>query len=78
MQEHDKSAKEGDFKSGLSQHKVMTGHKVLTKPMPEGVSVIDSEPSYIHRKVKEAIHIKLRGATLNRTDMTYLTSIYSC
>ena len=35
--------------------------------MMEGVSVIDSEPRNLHRKVKEAIHIKLQGATLNRT-----------
>ena len=44
-----------------------TGYKVLSKPVTEGVSMIDNEPRNIHRKVKEAIHIKLRGATLNRT-----------
>ena len=53
--------------SRLSQHQVMTGHKVLNKPVIEGVNVIDSEPRNMHRSVKEAIHIKLRGATLNRT-----------
>ena len=32
-QEHDKTVKEGDSKSSLSQHQVMTGHTVLSKPM---------------------------------------------
>ena len=44
----------------------MTGHKVLSKPVIEGVSVKDSEPRNLHKKVKDAIHFKLRGATLNR------------
>ena len=29
--------------------------------------MINNEPRNTHRKVKEAMHIKLRGATLNRT-----------
>ena len=64
--EHDNSVKEGDSNLALIQHQVMTGHKVLSKPVIEGVAVIDSEPRNIHRKVKEAIHIKLRGSTNNR------------
>ena len=59
IQEHDKSVKEGYSKLALSQHQVMTGHKVLNKPMIEGIRVIDSENRNLHRKVKEAIHIKL-------------------
>ena len=58
---------QGDSKSALSQNQVRTGHKVIRKPVIEGVSVIDSEPRNLHKKVKEAIHITLRGATLNRT-----------
>ena len=78
-QAHDKSVKEGDSKSSLSQHQLMTGHKVLNKPMIEGVRVIDSDTSNLHRKVKEAIHIKIRGAILNRTEgTTYLTYTYVC
>ena len=57
-QEHDKSVKEGDSQSALSQHQVTTGHKALSKPMIEGISMIDSEPRNLHRKVKETIHIK--------------------
>ena len=44
----------------------MTGHKVLNKPMIEGISMIDSDNRNLHRRVKEAIHIKRIGATLNR------------
>ena len=58
-QEYDKSVREGDSKSALSQHQVMTGHKVLSKLVIERVSVIDSEPRNLHRKVREAINIKL-------------------
>ena len=66
-QEHDKSVNEGDSKSALSQYQMMIGHNGLSTRMLEGVSVIDSEPRNLHRKFKEAIHIKLRGATLHRT-----------
>ena len=45
----------------------MTGHTILSKPVIEGVNLIDSEPMNMHRKVKEAIHIKLLAATLKRT-----------
>ena len=54
----------------------MAGHKVLNKPMIEGVSVTDSDNRNLHRKVKEAIHIKLRGATLNRTGWYDLPDLY--
>ena len=68
--------KEGDSKSALSQHQVMTGHKVMNKPMIEGVRVIDSDTRNLHRKVKEAIHIKLRGSTLNRMGGYDLPDLY--
>ena len=58
-QEHDKSVKEDDLKSALSQHQVMTGHKVLNKSMIEGVRTIDSDTRNLHTKVKEVIHNKL-------------------
>ena len=41
-QEHDNSVKEGDSESAHSQHQVMTGRKVLSKPIIEGVRVIVS------------------------------------
>ena len=49
-QEHDKLVKEGDSKSALIQHHAQTGHKVLNKPVIEGVGVIDTEPMGIHIK----------------------------
>ena len=64
------------MKSTFSQHQVTTGHKVLCKPVFEGVSVIDSEPRNMHRNIKEAIHIKLGGGTLNRTGGYNLPDLY--
>ena len=75
-QEHDKSVKEGDSKSALSQHQAKTGHKVLSKPVMEGVRVIDNESRNIYRSVKAAIHLKLRGTTLNRTGGYDLPDLY--
>ena len=75
-QEHDKSVKERDSKSALSQHQMMTGHKVLNKPKIECVRVIDSDTRNLHRKVTKAIHIKLRGATRNRTGVHDLLDLY--
>ena len=74
--QEDKSVKESDSKSAFSKHQVMTGHKVLSKPVIEGVGVIDSEPRNMHRKEKEAIHIKFREATVNRTGEYYLPDLY--
>ena len=68
--------KERDSKSALSQHQAKTGHNVLSKPVIEGVTVIDNEPRNIHRKAKEAIHINLRGATINRTGGYDLPDLY--
>ena len=55
---------------------MQTGHKVLSKQGIEGVRVIDNEPRNTHRKVKETIHIKLRGATFNRTEGYNLPDLY--
>ena len=52
-QEHYKSVKEGDLKSALSQHQVKTGYVVISKPVIEGLRVIDSEPRNPHGKVRE-------------------------
>ena len=42
--------KEGDSKSAISQLQLMTGHKVVSKPVTEGVSVIDSDHGNLHRR----------------------------
>ena len=44
--------------------------------MIEGIRVIDSSNRNLHRKVKEAIHIKLPGATLNRMGGYNLPDLY--
>ena len=64
--------KEGDSKSALSQHQDV----VISKPVTERVRVIDNESRNMHRKVKEAIHIKLQVATLNRTGGYDLPDLY--
>ena len=51
-QEHNKFVKKGDSKSALSQHQVMTGHKVLKKAMIEGIRVIDSNTRNLYRQMK--------------------------
>ena len=42
------------------------GHVVISKPVIGGVRVMDNEPSNMHMKVKEAIRIKLRTATIEQ------------
>ena len=48
----------------------------MNKPMIEGVRVIDSDNRNLHRKVKEAIHIKFRVDTFNRKGGYYLPDLY--
>ena len=63
------SVKEGDSKSALSQHQVMTGHKVL---VIEGVNVIDRN---MHRKVKETSTSSFEEPpSTEQEGMTYLAS----
>ena len=40
----------------------------VTKPVIEKMAVVEKEARKPYRKVKESIHIQLRGASLNRTD----------
>ena len=51
-------------------------HKVLSKPVIEAIRVIDKELRNTHKKVNAAIHIKLRGATLNKTGRYDLHALY--
>ena len=44
--------------------------------MIEDIRVIDNEPRNTPRKVKEAIHVKLQGATPNRTGEYDLPDLY--
>ena len=76
MEEHAKSVEKCDQKSALSQHQEQSGHVVNHKPLSEKIKILDSEPRDRHRKVKEAIHIKLKGAKLNRNDGHHLPDLY--
>ena len=40
------------------------------------IKVQDKEPIDLYRKVLEPVHIKLRGATLNRNNGYYLLELY--
>ena len=75
-EEHDKSLVKRDSKSALSQHQERTGHTVVEEKVVEKMEIIDSEARNPHRKIKEAIHIKLLGATLNRNDGAELPGVY--
>ena len=74
--EHAKSLAEGDSKSALSQHQVREGHVFAKQPMIEKMKVLEKEARNPHRKVKEAIHIQMRGASLNRNTSQELPDIY--
>ncbi|XP_078698375.1 uncharacterized protein LOC144925943 [Branchiostoma floridae x Branchiostoma belcheri] len=66
--EHQKSIDRKDYKSALSQHQLQTGHRVTTQPILDTIEIIDQEARNAHRKIKEAIHIQLVGAKLNRNE----------
>ena len=74
--EHQKSIDNKDCKSALSQHLLRSRHIVTTKPIADTVEIIDQEPRKAHRKVKEAVHIQLEGAKLNRNDGWELPNSY--
>ena len=65
-----------DSKAALSQHQETTGHVVHTPPLIDHIRIIEKEPRDLHRKVLEAINIKLKGARLNRTDGVELPDVY--
>ena len=75
-EEHEKSVDKRDSKSALSQHQETTGHVVHTPPLIEHIRIIEKEPRDLHRKVLEAINIKLKGAGLNRNDGIELPDVY--
>ncbi|KAI8514068.1 Integrator complex subunit 4 [Branchiostoma belcheri] len=66
--EHQKSLHQKDCKSALSQHQLQAGHNITTRPISDIIEIIDQESRNPHRKIKEAVHIQLEGAKLNRTE----------
>ncbi|KAI8516897.1 hypothetical protein Bbelb_054780, partial [Branchiostoma belcheri] len=46
----------------------VAGHNITTRPISDIIEIIDQESRNPHRKIKEAVHIQLEGAKLNRTE----------
>ena len=55
-------------KSALSQHQQKTGHVPFKPPLMDNIKILEKEPREKHRKVLEAMNIRVQGAKLNRTD----------
>ena len=76
VEEHEKSVDKKDSISVLSQHQEKTGHVVQTKPFLDHMKIIEKEPREPHRKVLEAINIRLKGASLNRNEGVEIPDAY--
>ena len=76
IEEHQKSIDNRDSKSALSQHQETTGHIVSNTPLIDNTQILEKEARDPHRKVLEAINIRLRGALLNRNDGADLPDLY--
>ncbi|CAH1267006.1 Hypp3654 [Branchiostoma lanceolatum] len=66
-EEHQKSVDCSDGISALSQHELKTKHRITNGPIPDIIEIIDLESRNSHRKIKEAVHIQLERAGMNRT-----------
>ena len=76
VEEHQKSIEKCDSKSALSQHQESSGHVVSTTPLMDSINILEKETREPHRKVLEAMNIRLRGAKLNRNDGADLPELY--
>ncbi|KAI8477848.1 Cartilage matrix protein [Branchiostoma belcheri] len=74
--EHQKSVDRQDGKSALSQHELKAGHRVTNGPILDIVKIIDQESRKSHRKIKEAVHIQLERAGMNRNEGWELPKSY--
>ena len=68
--------KRGDCKSALSQHQMQTGDADTNRSVMDNMQILDQEPRNTHRKIKEAIHIKLNQAGLNRNEGWDISNVY--
>ncbi|KAI8506460.1 Multidrug resistance-associated protein 4 [Branchiostoma belcheri] len=71
-----KSVDRQDGKSALSQHELKAGHSVTNGPILDIVKIIDQESRKLHRKIKEAVHIQLERAGMNRNEGWELPKSY--
>ena len=49
---------------------------VQKTPLIDHIKILEKEPRYMHRRVLEAINIKVKGASLNRNDGLELPDAY--
>jgi hypothetical protein len=73
IDEHEKSAKEGNLKSALSEHQLNEGYKIDF----ESTKVIQQVQEKGSRKVAEAIQIRIHKPTLNRDQGYDLPRVYN-
>ena len=73
MKEHVDSVEKRDIKSALGKHTAKTGHSQYGW---EHTDIIDSDYRLDQRKIKEAIHIRLRRPQLNLIRGYQLPDIY--
>ena len=59
-----------------SQHQEQSGHRLNNNPIIDKIKILDKELRDLHRKVLEAVHIKLRWATLSHNDGYNLPELY--
>ena len=76
LTEHQKSVQKRDQKSALSQHQETTGHNMITSLQDDNINNLERENRDSHRKVLEAINIRLNRAKLYRNDGTELPNLY--
>ena len=76
IDEHAKFIEKQDSKSALNQHQEQSGHRWNNNPIIDKIIVLDKELRDLYRKVLEAVHIKLRGATLNRNNGYDMPELY--
>ena len=60
----------------LSQHHKQSGYRWNNKLIMDKMKVLDKEPTDLHRKVLEVVHIKLRVAILNCNAGYILLELY--
>ena len=72
LDEHYKSVQLENCKSAMGQHQWQSGHRIHDM----NPSIVDMDIRNPHRKIKEAIHIRLNESKLNRNEGYDLPDIF--